>query len=139
MTKEKLKEKAAAESSIQQTNRTKIEENVITTIVGLAVSKVEGVAGMEGKLIGNLAEKIGRKDLTKGIKVETDNENTATVEVTINVKYGTKIQEVAKKVQNTIKEAVKSMTGFEVPSVTVNVQGVELEEYLSQVENSKQE
>lgn len=139
MTKEKLEEKAVAESSIQQTDRTKIEENVITTIVGLAVSKVEGVAGMEGKLMGNLAEKIGRKDLAKGIKVETDNENTATVEVTINVKYGTKIQEVAKKVQNTIKEAVKSMTGFEVPSVTVNVQGVELEEYLSQVENSKQE
>lgn len=126
------------EVSEQQGDSVKIVDDVIAIIAGIAATKVEGVSGMSGGFVGNIAERIGRKDLAKGVKVETT-EKEASIDIYIIVDYGVKIHEVARNVQNQVREAVNSMTGLDVPSVTVNVQGVELEEYLKELESGEEE
>ncbi len=138
MADNKEEKEIAVEVSNQQGDSVKIVDDVISIIAGIAATKIEGVASMSGGFVGNIAERIGKKDLAKGVKVETT-ENEASIGVYLIVKYGVKIHEVAENVQKQVREAVNSMTGLEVPSVTVYVQGVELEEYLKEIEASDEE
>ena len=128
----------ALEVSNQQGDTVKIVDDVIAIIAGIAATKVEGISSMSGGFVGNITERIGKKDLAKGVKVETT-ENQASVDVYLIVKYGVKIHEVAENVQQQVRDAVSSMTGMEVPSVTVNVQGVELGEYLKELEPAEED
>ena len=106
-----------------------IVDDVLAVIAGIAANKVEGVRSMAGgSFVGNIAERMGRKDLAKGVKVETTEDNEVHVDISVIVQYGQKIHEVAKKVQKDVRSSIQSMTGLDVPSVVVNVQGVELEE-----------
>ena len=101
----------------------KISEEVVSIIAGMAASEVAGVAGMSGGLAGGLAEKLGRKNLSKGVKAEVG-EKEATIDIFVIVDYGAHIQEVAHQVQTSVRNAVESMTGLKVLQVNVNVQGV---------------
>ena len=47
-----------------------ISEEVITSIVKSAISEVEGVAGLSNTAGAELAELIGLKTVTKGVKVQ---------------------------------------------------------------------
>lgn len=104
----------------------KIAQDVIATIAGMATSEIEGIAGMSGGITDGFAGMLGRKQLTKGVKVETV-DKTAKIDVYIIVKYGFNIAAVAEQTQVNIKEAVETMTALEVTSVNVNVQGISFE------------
>ena len=58
--------------------------DVIATIAGLAATEVEGVAGMTGSVMSGIGEILGRKNLTKGVKVEKA-ENAAAYKDEIDV------------------------------------------------------
>ena len=99
-------------------------DDVIATIAALAAADVEGVAGMSGSVVGEWTEKLGgKKNITKGIKVEVGEEETA-IDVYVNVKYGYRIQQVCTELQKAIKNAVETMTGLRVVECNVNVQAV---------------
>ena len=101
-----------------------ISSDVIAVIAGVAVSEVQGVASVSKGFAGGISEVLsGKKNLAKGIKVEKT-ENSAKIDVNIIVEYGTRIPDVAYEVQNRVKKAVESMTGFEVEEINVHVQGV---------------
>ena len=103
---------------------TKIADEVVEIIAGLAASQVEGVAGMSGGLVGDIAQMLGRgKNLSKGVKVEVG-EQEAAVNLYLVVEYGVSIPEVSLKVQEAVKEAIESMTGLLVVETNVHVQGV---------------
>ena len=102
----------------------KIADDVVGIIAGLAATEVEGVAGMSGGLVGDIAEMLGRgKNLSKGVKVEVGEEE-AIVNLYLIVDYGVSIPEVSLKVQAAVKEAIESMTGLKVVETNVHVQGV---------------
>lgn len=102
----------------------KISNDVVAVIAGVAVSEVPGVAGMAGGFAGGITEVLsGKKNLAKGIKVETT-ETDAKIDVNIIVEYGSRIPDVAFEIQNRVKKAVESMTGLKVQEVNVHVQGV---------------
>jgi len=105
----------------------KIANEVIAVIAGKAVSEVSGVASMAGGLAGGITEVLsGKKNLAKGIKVESDEAETK-IDVNIIVEYGTRIPDVAFEIQNRVKKAVESMTGLKVAEVNIHVQGVKTE------------
>ena len=57
---------------VKENNNIVIEDEVIATIAGIAVSEVSGVAEMAGGFAGGITEVLsGKKNLAKGIKVET--------------------------------------------------------------------
>ena len=102
----------------------RIADEVVEVIAGLAASEVGGVVGMSGGLVGDLAKMLGRnKNLSKGVKVEIG-EHEVAVDLYIVVDYGVSIPEVALSVQESVKEAIESMTGLKVVETNVHVQGV---------------
>ena len=104
-----------------------ISEEVITTIAGIAVSEISGVAEMPGGIAGGITEVLsGKKNLSKGIKAETDGNNVK-IDVNIIVNYGVRIPDVAFDIQNKVKQSVEAMTGLKVNEVNVHVQGVNIE------------
>lgn len=117
--------KEVVEQQIEDTeNGIEISNDVIAVIAGVAVSEVQGVASMSGGFAGGITEVLsGKKNLAKGIKVEKI-ENTTKIDVNIVVEYGSRIPDVAFEIQNRVKKAVESMTGFKVEEVNVHVQGV---------------
>ncbi len=101
----------------------KISEDVVGVIAGIAANEVEGVAGMSGGLVGDIGEILGKKSLSKGVKVDIE-DGEAAIDLYLIIEFGMKIPNVAQKVQESCKQAVETMTGLVVTSVNVHVQGV---------------
>ena len=105
----------------------RIADEVVSIIAGLAATEIDGIAGMSGGLVGGIAEMLGRKNFSKGVKVEVG-EREAAVDLYIIVKYGVRIPDVALAAQENM------MTGLSVVEVNVNVQGVSFPEEEEKVE-----
>ena len=101
----------------------RIANEVVGVIAGLAATDVEGVAGMSGGIAGGIAEMLGRKNLSKGVKVEVGEEQAA-IDLFVVVEYGVRIPDIAWKIQESVKRAIETMTGLEVVEVNVHIQGV---------------
>lgn len=103
----------------------KISDDVIATIANIAVSEVDGVV----KKYTNPESKtlLGKKNITKGVRVTKISDEVISLEVDIVVLYGAKLVEVAWNVQDNVKNHVESMTGFNVDKVNVHIINVEIE------------
>lgn len=101
----------------------RVADEVVSIIAGLAATEVNGIAGMSGGIAGGIAEILGRKNFSKGVKVEVG-EREAAVDLYIIVKYGVRIPDVALQAQENVKQAIETMTGLSVVEVNVHVQGV---------------
>jgi uncharacterized alkaline shock family protein YloU len=101
-------------------------DEVVAIIAGLAAMEIEGVAAMSGGIAGGIVEKLGRKNLAKGVKVEVG-EKEAAIDLFIIVDYGIRIPELAWNVQENVKKAVENMTGLNVIEVNIHIQGVNFE------------
>ncbi len=109
---------------LEENKGIKIADDVVAVIAGVAVSEVPGVFGMAGGFAGGITEVLsGKKNLSKGIKVEVGEKETK-IDVNIIVEYGTRIPEIAFEIQNRVKKAVETMTGLKVVETNVHVQGV---------------
>ena len=98
----------------------KIAEDVIVRISAISAREVEGIAGLgSGSSWGDF---IGKKSAAKGIKVQTTDDGTI-IEVHVTVKFGVKITEVARKLQETVKNAVEAYAGIENTTVNVYIDG----------------
>ena len=131
MENQNLEEQKNNEIEVAQTNMQggeesgiKISDDVVAVIAGIAVSEVKGVSGMSGGFAGGISEVLsGKKNMAKGIKVESDEKDTK-IDVNIIVEYGVRIPDVAFEIQNRVKKSVETMTGLKVSAVNVHVQGV---------------
>lgn len=107
----------------EQNGSISFANDVVATIAGIATVEVEGVAGMSGGFSGGLAELLGRKNLTKGVKVEVGKEECA-IDLYIIVEYGSEIPAMCQKIQASVKKAVETMTGLRVVETNIHIQGV---------------
>lgn len=109
----------------EQHGNVSFANDVIATIAGLATVEIEGIAGMSGGFSGGLAELLGRKNLTKGVKVEVGKEECA-IDLYVVVDYGSDIPAMCKKIQTNVKKAVETMTGLRVIETNIHIQGVQI-------------
>ena len=120
-------EEITIENQEGESSNIKISNDVVAVIAGKAVSEAPGVYAMAGGFAGGISEVLsGKKNLSKGIKVEVGEKETR-IDVNIIVEYGTRIPDVAFDIQNRVKSAVEGMTGLKVVAVNVHVQGVTTE------------
>lgn len=113
-----------------------ISNDVVAVIAGVAVSEVRGVASMQRSFAGGIGEVLsGKKNLAKGIKVESE-DGKVKIDVNIIVEYGTRIPDIAFEIQNRVKKSVENMTGLKVTEVNVHVQGVNIEPEKKAEENN---
>lgn len=111
---------------IDENGEIRISEDVVAIIAGVAATEVSGVAGMSGGIAGGIAEMLGRKNLSKGVKVEVG-EKEAAIDLYIIVEYGCRIPDVSWNIQEKVKSSVEAMTGLKVIEVNIHVQGVNIE------------
>ncbi|MFR6344697.1 MAG: Asp23/Gls24 family envelope stress response protein [Christensenellales bacterium] len=110
----------------EKSGKITFNNDVIATIAGLSTVEVDGVAGMSGGFTSGVAELLGRKNMTKGVKVEVGTEECA-VDLNIIVRYGSKIPEVCENIYQEVKKGIETMTGLRVVEVNIHVQGVQIE------------
>ena len=126
----KTPEKTSTSSNIiEKSNKygvIKIYENVIVEVIKKAAYSVDGVTRLSGgTLVESIANLIGsQKILDRAIVIKID-KNILTAEVKVNMLYGEHIPEVAARVQNTVSEEVKRITGLTVGRIDVIIQEIE--------------
>lgn len=120
------KQEVSSDVKTAEGGRIIFADDVVATIAALAAADVEGVYGMSGGVVEGFTEKLGRKNLTKGVKVEVGTEEVA-VDLSCLVQYGFRIQDVCKNVQSAVKNAIETMTGLRAVEVNVFVQGIAFE------------
>lgn len=111
--------------------------DVVANVAGIAVQSVDGVTGVSQNLGESISGIINKNDAKKGIRISID-DNKVTIGVGIIVKYGGSLQDIAKNVQNEVKNSVEKMTGAEVAAVNVVVAGLTLPEKDQEEESDAQ-
>lgn len=93
-----------------------IDSRVFQAIVTQCLTKIEGVAPLEGNLIDSF---LGA-DRTKGIFIEQDQKNHAVnVKIELSVVYGVSIPEKAEEIQTKVAEEISRLTDLHVGTVHV--------------------
>lgn len=114
----------------------RISSDVIAVITSIISSNIPGIAGMSGGVVGGIAEKLGRRDMTRGIKVDVD-EDRVTIDLNIIAEYGTSIIESTDKLKKEIRGTVEKTTGLKVEAININVQGIHVPEDEKESEEGK--
>ncbi len=113
--------------------KVEIAPEVIEVIAGIAASEVEGVAQMRGNFASGVVERLGKKNHGKGVKVELSEEGII-VDVYCLMKFGISIPNVAREIQDNIRQALLNMTALEVKEVNIHVVGIIFENQRHEVE-----
>lgn len=91
-----------------------VSNEAVSVIAKTAALEVDGAAALDGYL--------GKKNKS-GVKVLIA-ENAVAADIHLIVKFGADIQAVSEQVQKNVKNAIETMTGFNVKEVNVFVGGV---------------
>lgn len=111
----------------REKNTIKKEQIEATTIIAYsAVMATKGVSSLGTVTSQEIAESLGIKVPSRGIKVEI-NEDGITVNVFVNVEYESRIPEVAWRIQENVKLEVEKEIDLKVEEVNVHVQGIKFE------------
>jgi len=110
-------------------------EGVLSAIVHQAVSGIEGLGEVKGKLTDIVSIFGGRQ---KGIHIDLK-EDGLKVTMNVAVRYGKPIHEVARQIQRRIKEELERMTGLKVRGVDIFVQDVQTAEERPQAKEISEE
>lgn len=124
--------------SVMDNGKVVFAPDVIATIAGLAATEVNGVSGLAGTVIEGISGIFSKKNLTKGVHVEVGQEEAA-VDLSINVKYGFRIQDVCTQVQKEVKNTIETMTALRVVEVNVIVQSVTFDDQKTDKKKEKPE
>ena len=108
-----------------------IAPGVVETIVSLAAAEFPGVAGVgTAGPISSIAAALnaGRSVPTAGIKLAVAEDNSVSVNLTIQAYYGYRLADVAAQVREAVADALKGQVGAETSSVDVYVDALAFEE-----------
>lgn len=100
-----------------------ISEDVIAIIALESMGGVQGIGGISNAHGKDIAELLSKKSAAKGVRVRVEDSNI-TIDVYVMIKYGFAVNDIAKRIQNEVSDAVESMTGLSVSAVNVHVTGI---------------
>ena len=102
----------------EENGNIKISEEVIAAIAVGAAREVEGVADMVNNLTGSVSDlmnnKKGAQKGTKGVKIDMTGA-ALTLTLSLAVRYGHAVRDVAESVQKSVASAVEAMERCRVP------------------------
>lgn len=114
------------DNNVNEYGSVRIADDVVAIIAELAAKEIKGIIGMSGGIADSITEMLGKKNPSKGVKVEVGEKETA-IDLYVVVEYGVRIPDVAWQVQENVKKAVETMTGLNVVEVNIHIQGVNIE------------
>ena len=107
---------------------------VISTIVSVATTEVEGISGIVGA--SSMTGIIGKGRTPRGVRVDMDGQDV-NVDVSVTVDYGMPIQKVGRNAQENVRKSIESMTGLHVDKVDLHVVGVSFEKENQELQQSQ--
>ena len=108
----------------KQSGKVVYNAGIVQNIVALAIGEVEGAMPVQGK--------------RNGISLYLEKEGIY-ADVSVVVKYGYNVPELAYRIQRSVKENVENMTRYKVSEVNVHVQDVVFEDALVERVESEEE
>jgi len=126
------------EIKLDKYGNVKIADDVVAIIAEIAAKEVKGVYAMSGGIADSITEILGKKNPSKGVKVEVG-EKEAAIDLYIIVDYGVRIPDVSWQIQENVKKAVETMTGLIVVEVNIHIQGVNMEKETKEKEEETAE
>lgn len=124
--KDKKSDASFKQTQITQYGTIRLDEDVLAGIAACTVQETEGVAEMVGGMTDGITEMLGKKSVSKGIKIDAGN-NKLTIDVTILIYYGNQIPVLARRIQQRVFDGIYEMMGLEVDRINVYVQGLVFE------------
>lgn len=106
--------------------RVEIAPEVIEVIAGTAASEVDGLINMRGNFATGVAERLGKKTHSKGVKVELTDHGII-IDLFVLLQYGVSIPSVAQNIQTNIRQTLMNMTALEIAEINVHVVGIQME------------
>lgn len=104
-----------------------IAPQVIEIIAKHSTIDVDGVASLNGRF--ELTDLFGKnKTAAKGVRVEIA-DSEIVVNISIIIKNGYRIPELADRIQESVKSSVETMTDLNVVEVNVYIDGIVFEDY----------
>jgi uncharacterized alkaline shock family protein YloU len=130
------------QTSPLQTERgvTRIEDNVVAKIAGIAAQEVEGVqmGGGTARAIGGFLDSVtGGGGETRGVAVEVG-EVEAAIDLTMAVEYGRPIPQISEAVRRNVINRMENLTGLQVTQVNITVSDVMLPEERPELERQRE-
>jgi uncharacterized alkaline shock family protein YloU len=119
---------------------TRIEDNVVAKIAGIAGQEVEGVqmGGGTARAIGGFLDSVtGGGGETRGVAVEVG-EVEAAIDLTMAVEYGRPIPQISEAVRRNVINRIENLTGLQVTQVNITVNDVLLPEERPQLERQRE-
>ena len=104
---------------------------VISTIVSVATTEVDGISAIAGS--NGL---LGKGKMSRGVRVDMDGEDVS-VDVSVTVDYGMPIQKVGRSAKENVRKSIESMTGLHVEKVDLHVVGVSFEKENQELQQSQ--
>ena len=108
---------------VEEIGDIRVADEVISIVASLAAQEVNGVLCMSSGFREGLNEFLGKEQVDKGVRVVFDGK-VVHASVYIIIEYNYSIPEVALEVQEKVKDAIENMTGYDVETVDVHVEGV---------------
>ena len=101
-----------------------IDNNVLATVAGISAMESYGIVGMASKNAADgFFELLKFDNLTKGIKVNTDN-GEINIELHVILEYGVRISTVGENIIDRVKFNIENLTGLCVNNIEVLVEGI---------------
>ncbi|AXI09426.1 Asp23/Gls24 family envelope stress response protein [Oceanobacillus sp. 143] len=106
--------------------KVEIAPEVIEVIAGIAAAEVKGLYAMRGNFASGVAERLGKKPHSKGVKVELT-ESGVTIDLCVILHFGVSIPLVAQEIQTNIRQTLINMTAIEIEEINIHVVGIQME------------
>ncbi|MNB86213.1 hypothetical protein D3C75_331500 [compost metagenome] len=100
-----------------------ISKEAVLKIIGTTAAATGGIAAMSTGVLESIARKLGGTSQQGGIELKEEVQGLQ-VKLNVVVHYGVRMQEVCQELQYNVLNAVESLTGLGIASVTVHVTGV---------------
>ena len=110
------------EHNKQPAGSLKISQEVLATIANFASEEIDGVVSLANTYTP-IKIFLKKGSIARPIQISL-NDDVAVIDISVNLKYGANIPEVAETLQKTVKDAVQNMTGITVSKVNVHVAGI---------------
>ncbi|MCR5102198.1 MAG: Asp23/Gls24 family envelope stress response protein [Butyrivibrio sp.] len=109
--------------NLNEISSIKIADDVVARIAALAATEIDGVSALAGNYTPDKIEKVSRRNIGKGSKVQVT-DGKVKVDLSLIMDYGYNIPATCKKAQNRVQNAIENMTGLSVTDVNIRIAGI---------------
>ena len=119
---------------------TRIEDNVVAKVAGIAAQEVEGIqmGGGTARAVGGFLDSVtGAGGQTRGVAVEVG-EDEAAIDLSMAVEYGRPIPQISEAVRRNVVNRVENLVGLRVTEVNITINDALLPEERSELDRQRE-